>query len=106
MSVSMCLLLRKILSLLLIPESERIHAVSVVPISEPKITPIVCPRSMMPELTKPTSITVIADDDWIAIVMIDPIANPLNGLSVALRSNLSSLPPAVFLSESDKSFIP
>ena len=98
--------LRNMLSLLSIPDRDRIHAVSVVPISEPNITPIVCPRSMIPELTKPTSITVIAEDDWMAIVMIAPIAKPLKGLSVAFLNNFSSLPPAVFLRESDRSFIP
>ena len=88
------------------PASDRIHAVSVVPISDPKITPTVWGSSIMPELTKPTSMTVIAEDDWMAIVMMAPIVRPLNLLSVALLRSFSSLPPAVFLRESDKSFIP
>ena len=69
--------LRKTLPSLLIPDSDRIHAVSVVPISDPKITLTVDASSIMPELTKPTSITVIADDDWIAIVIRIPMRSPL-----------------------------
>ena len=89
-----------------IPESDRIHAVSVVPISDPKITPTVCGSSMIPELTNPMSITVMADEDWMAIVMIAPIVSPLKGLSVALRRSFSSLPPAVFFKDSDSTRIP
>ena len=69
--------LRITLPSLLIPDSERIHAVSVVPISEPKITLTVEDSSMIPELTKPTSMTVIAEEDWMAIVMRIPIRSPL-----------------------------
>ena len=98
------------LKIMLSPESmparDKIHAVSVVPISEPKITPTVWGSSMMPELTKPTSITVMADEDCMAIVMMAPMVRPLNWLSVALLRSFSRRPPAVFLSESDKSFIP
>ena len=54
---------RKMLSPLSIPARDKIHAVSVVPMSEPNITPTVWGRSMMPEFTKPTSMTVIAEDD-------------------------------------------
>ena len=96
----------RMLSLPSIPDRDRIHAVSVVPISEPKITPTVCGSSMIPELTKPMSMTVIAEDDWMAIVITAPIVRPLNGLSVALRRSFSSLPPAVFFNDSDKMRIP
>ena len=69
---------KKTLSPLSMPARDRIHAVSVVPMSEPNITPTVCGRSMMPELTNPTSMTVIADEDWMAIVITAPTARPLN----------------------------
>ena len=97
---------KKILSPLSMPASDRIQAVRVVPISEPKITPTVWGRFMMPELTKPTSMTVIAEEDWMAIVIIAPTVRPLNLLSVALLRSFSSLPPAVFLRDSDKILIP
>ena len=45
------------------PARDRIHAVRVVPILEPMMTPMVCPNSMTPELTRPTSITVMAEED-------------------------------------------
>ena len=48
---------------LLISERLKIQAVTVVPILEPIITPIVCPISIRPELTRPTSITVTAEED-------------------------------------------
>ena len=46
-----------------IPARDKIQAVRVVPMFEPKITPTVCSRAIMPEFTRPTSITVRADDD-------------------------------------------
>ena len=49
--------------LLSIPERDKIQAVSVVPTLEPIMTPMVCPSSIMPELTSPTSITVTAPED-------------------------------------------
>ena len=97
---------RRIFPSLLIPVKERIHAVRVVPISAPKITPTVWDNSMIPELTKPTSITVVAELDWIAMVMITPTSSPLKGLSVTFLRSFSSLPPAVFSRALDKRFIP
>ena len=46
----------------LIPVVESSHAVTVVPTFAPMIILIVCPSFIMPELTKPTSITVVADE--------------------------------------------
>ena len=48
---------------LLIPVAAVSHAVSVVPTLLPMITPTVCSSCIIPEFTKPTSITVIADED-------------------------------------------
>ena len=89
-----------------IPESDKIQAVSVVPTFEPMITPMVCPSSIIPEFTKPTSITVNADDDCIAIVIPAPSANDLNGLEVIALSIFSSFPPATFSRPDDITFIP
>ena len=41
----------------------KIHAVTVVPMFAPMITLIDCLSVMIPELTKPTTITVVADED-------------------------------------------
>ena len=79
-----------------IPVRERIHAVMVVPMLEPMITPMVWPISMTPEFTRPTSITVMAEEDWMAMVMPAPRRRLLKGLEVMRFSRRSSLPPAIF----------
>lgn len=38
----------------------------------PIMTPAACDRRMMPELTKPTTITVVAEEDWITAVTAAP----------------------------------
>ena len=48
---------------LLIPVSDRIHDVIVVPMLAPIIMPTACVSFIIPELTKPTTITVVADED-------------------------------------------
>ena len=53
----------------------RIHGVSVVRCSSPDDADRL-PSCMMPELTRPTSMTVIADEDWMAMVMTAPSAMP------------------------------
>ena len=45
------------------PLRRRICAVTVVPIFAPRITPTDCLSVMMPALTKPTTMTVVADED-------------------------------------------
>ena len=46
-----------------IPARLRIHAVIVVPIFAPIMKPTAWDKCMIPEFTKPTTITVVADDD-------------------------------------------
>ena len=78
------------------PDRERIQAVKVVPTLEPMMTPTVCPSSMMPEFTRPTSMTVTAEEDWMAMVMPAPSRRLLKRLSVIFFRSCSSLPPASF----------
>ena len=78
------------------PARERIQAVMVVPMLEPMITPMDWLRVMTPELTRPTSITVTAEEDWMATVMPTPSRRLLMGLEVIFFKRLSSLPPAIF----------
>ena len=47
----------------LISAKLRIHAVIVVPTFAPKITPTALDKLIIPELTKPTTITVVAEED-------------------------------------------
>ena len=91
---------------LLMPERLKIQAVSVVPMFEPMMTPIVCSSSMIPEFTKPTSMTVNAEEDWIAIVMTQPSVIPFHLLDVIIRSVFSSFPPASFSSCAERIYIP
>ena len=51
---------------------------------------------MTPELTSPTSMTVTAEEDWMATVMPVPSSRLLNGLEVMRFKMRSSLPPAIF----------
>ena len=81
---------------LVMPERLRIHAVTVVPMFDPMMTPTDWPSSMMPEFTRPTSMTVIAEEDWIAIVMPMPSKRLLKRLEVMERSTRSSRPPTIF----------
>ena len=78
------------------PVRDRIHAVSVVPTLEPMMTPMVWPSSMTPEFTRPTSITVTAEEDWTAMVMPAPRSRPFTGLEVMRFKSRSSRPPAIF----------
>ncbi len=68
--------------------------------------PMVCPSSMTPEFTRPTSITVMAEEDWMAMVMPAPSSKLLKGLEVMRLSIRSSLPPAIFSRLLDMTVMP
>ena len=85
---------------------QSIHAVNVVPMFEPKQTPIVCSSVIMPEFTKPTIITVTAEDDWTAMVTPIPNRIALNMFEVIFWRATSSLPPVSFSSPVDITFSP
>jgi hypothetical protein len=48
---------------------------------------------MIPALTKPTTITVVAEDDWITAVTPAPNKTAFHLLFVSLSSSISNLPP-------------
>ena len=60
----------------------------------------------MPEFTKPTSITVTADEDCIAAVMPAPNTKLFIGLEVIFFNILSNRPPAIFSNPEDIIVIP
>ena len=64
------------------PKMEIIQAVMVVPMLAPIITPIACDKVNNPALTKPTTITVVALDDWMTAVTPRPVRTPLKGFDV------------------------
>ena len=91
---------------LCIPVRLSIHDVTVVPIFAPMMIPTACLSFMMPEFTSPTTITVVADDDWITPVTAAPSRTPFIGVDVSFSSIFSSLPPAVLARPSPITFIP
>ena len=73
-----------------------IHAVTVVPMFAPIITLIAWRRVIMPEFTKPTTITVVAEDDCITAVTARPSMRPFMGLLVREASIFLRRLPARF----------
>ena len=88
------------------PERLRIQFVTVVPRLEPMIKLMVCGNCIRPELTRPTSMTVIAEEDWIAIVIPAPSSVLEKGLEETFFRELSSEPPATLPRPPDITFIP
>ena len=88
------------------PERLRIHEVMVVPTFAPIIIPIACLSFIIPEFTKPTTITVVADEDCITAVTAAPSKKPLKVLLVIFSRVFSSLPPENFSRPSPIVFIP
>ena len=70
------------------------HAVTVVPTLAPMMTLMAWRRVISPEFTKPTTITVVAEELWIMAVMPRPVRKPTNTRLVILSSKVRSLPPA------------
>ena len=54
------------------PDKLKIQEVIVVPMLAPIIMPTVCLNCMIPELTRPTTITVVAEDDCMTAVIPAP----------------------------------
>lgn len=88
------------------PKREMIQAVKVVPILAPIITLIACLRVRSPAFTKPTTITVVALEDWITAVTPSPVTTPLSGLEVIEARNLRRPEPAAFCNPELIRFIP
>ena len=66
------------------PRSERqmIQPVMLVPRIAPITMLMACRTRIIPELTKPTTITLVADDDWMTAVTAVPSKKPLRGFPV------------------------
>ena len=73
-----------------------IWAVIVVPILAPRITPMAWDRDMRPAVTKPTSMTVVTDEDWITEVTKAPVSIPMTRLVVSLARMAFMRSPATF----------
>ena len=92
--------------LLSIPARLKIQAVTVVPILAPIIIPTACVSFIIPEFTKPTTITVVADEDWITAVTPRPRSTAFNLLDVRFSRIFSSFPPEIFARPSPITCIP
>jgi hypothetical protein len=88
------------------PKSDTIHAVTVVPMLAPIITPTACESVKRPALTKPTVITVVAEEDWITDVIPTPVITPLKGFEVIAVRKPRILLPAAFCRPPLIRFIP
>lgn len=80
------------------PKIEIIHAVTVVPILAPMMTLMDSASVSKPALTKLTTITVVAEEDWIRAVINTPVNTPVTRLVVIAVRILRSLSPATFVS--------
>ena len=78
------------------PERLRIQAVMVVPRFAPMMTPVACESFMMPELTKPTTITVVAAELCIIAVTAAPRKMLLSGFAVSFSKMMRICFPARF----------
>ena len=87
-------------------ERQIIQPVTLVPRSAPRITAIACRSFIIPELTKPTTITDVAEDDCMTAVTPVPNSTPRSGVPDRRYSTSSSLLPATFFSPSPISVIP
>ena len=56
------------------------HPVMLVPITAPIMIGIACRSFIIAEFTKPTTITLVAEEDWITAVTPVPSRIPLTGL--------------------------
>ena len=81
-------------------------AVMVVPMFAPKITPAAWCRSMSPARTKPTTMTVVAEEDCTTMVKTRPTSSPRKRLRVRISRKRRRLSPAARSSPSPICFIP
>ena len=73
---------------------DTIQLVTVVPILAPMMMPTAWVRLMMPALTKPTTMTVVAEELWIMAVTAAPTRTPSRRLLVSTPRSLCILWPA------------
>ncbi|MPM68898.1 hypothetical protein SDC9_115833 [bioreactor metagenome] len=88
------------------PNREIIHAVTVVPMLAPMMTPMDWTKLSNPALTKLTTITVVADEDWMSAVIRTPVKTPMTRFFVIADKIVLSLFPASFCRPSLIIFMP
>ena len=88
------------------PSHDTSHAVTVVPMLAPMMTPMAWASVSRPALTKLTTITVVAEEDCITEVMPSPVSTPLRGFDVMAERKLRMRSPAAFCRPELIRFIP
>ena len=88
------------------PERQMIQPVILVPSIAPKTMPIACLSFIIPEFTKPTTITDVAEEDCMTAVTPVPSSTPFKDVFVSLYNNISRLLPATILRPSPMRDIP
>lgn len=86
--------------------SEVTHAVSVVPILAPIMTPTALPKDSKPAFTKLTTMIVVADEDWTRAVRTVPVRTRLKAFEVIEAMKDLRRSPADFCKPSLMSAIP
>ena len=86
--------------------SDRIHAVAVVPRFAPIIRPIALLNAIIPEFTRPTVRTVVAEADCTRAVMTAPKRNARNRFFVTFPIRRFREPPVIAARESLIAFMP
>ena len=77
-----------------------ICAVTVVPTFAPKMTPTDCTNVSSPALTKPTTSTVVTEEDWMTAVTMAPVMAPRTRFPVSLANSVFICLPAAAFSPS------
>ena len=78
------------------PKTEMSQAVTVVPTLAPMITPMDCPSVSSPALTKLTTMTVVAEEDWMRAVISIPVSTPVTRFVVIAVRMVRKRSPANF----------
>ena len=78
------------------PRRATIHPVTVVPMFAPIMTPIADTRFISPAFTKETTMTVVADEDWMTTVMRKPVRMESSLFPVIISMVLLNFPEAAF----------
>ena len=86
--------------------SETIQAVIVVPIFAPMMMPTACERFIMPAFTKPTTMTVVAEDDCTSAVIAAPSTTAIKRFFVTMSRKPEIRLPAAFCMPSLMTDIP
>lgn len=88
------------------PDKLSIQPVTVVPMLAPMMMGIACFSFITPELTRATTMTVVADEDWITAVTTVPKSRAFSLVELSFSNSCSILPPEIVVKLSPRICIP